>query len=77
MNKYFDLLPSASKRKHSPEELVTNKLRRMTLNSELEASPVLRGKSARVVTRRNNRTRSLDPKQQLITRMLGDKRKDQ
>ena len=78
-------LPSTPKRKHSPEEAVSNKLRRMTLNSVAEASPVLRGREtgskargnslSRSVTRRkSNRSNSLDPRQMLITRMLGERK---
>ena len=78
-------LPSTPKRKHSPEEAVSNKLRRMTLNSVAEASPVLRGREtgpkargfslSRSVTRRkSNRSNSLDPRQLLITRMLGERK---
>ena len=47
------------KYKHSLEEVVTNKLRGMMLNSEIEASPVLLGREACSRTRGNYLGRSV------------------
>ena len=72
-------LPSTPKRTHSPEDMVTGKVRRMTFTSTSEASPVLRRRlnSTPVLRRRSSKTKTLDPRQQLITNMLGDMKEEQ
>ena len=87
-NKLYELflkenkLPSVtSKRKHSPEEVVSTKLRRMTLASD--SSPRLR-KTTVAARRRTESTgsnrsnkknqKALDPQQQLLSTLWGKKK---
>ena len=74
----------SAKRKHSPEEIAINKLRRMTINTD--SSPALR-KPKKTVRRRTEsvggksgvirqRDSQLDPRQQLLSKLWsGNKRK--